>query len=95
MNSEDWEFLINVSKRVYGEHDGRNSYKYNNKDKEWINYVEKYANDKNNEKQENNKQSNKKQSNDNDLSNGIITIFIFFGVIFCIIYTLTCYLMSI
>ena len=91
MNSKDWEkFFMNVSKRVHGEHDGRNSYKYNNKDKEWIDYVKKYSNDKNNEKQENNK-----QSNDNDLDNGIITIFIYFGVIFYIIYTLTCYFMSI
>ena len=44
MNSEDWEFLMNVSKRMDGWHDGRNHYKYNNNDKEWIDYVEKYAN---------------------------------------------------
>jgi len=52
MNSEDWRFLMNVSKRVHGEHDGRNSYKYNNKDKEWINYVKKYSNGKSGESDE-------------------------------------------
>lgn len=44
MDLKDWEFLINVQKRIHGEYDGRNHYKYNNNDKEWIDYVNNYRN---------------------------------------------------
>jgi len=53
MNSEDWEFLMNVSNRVYGWHDGRNHYEYNNNDKEWIDYVNNSRNRKSNNKSSN------------------------------------------
>jgi len=60
MDSKDWEFLINVQKSVHGEHDGRNHYKYNNNDKEWINYVNNYRNGESNNKHNKDNNNNEK-----------------------------------